>query len=135
MSRTVAVWATATLPDPDGQRQGLRPGQVTVGDDHEAGGGRPLARWQVGGRSLLTMRCPGGDRGLAAGTTVGQQDRNAGDVVPRGLRSRSAGQAAWFIVAKAAMGRQRLGVTMRRPGLVPGRMGRADVQARVVGGR
>jgi len=37
------------------------------------------------------------------------------------LRSRSAGQAAWFIVAQAAMGRQRFGVTLRRPGLVPGR--------------
>jgi len=63
--------------------QGVRPGQVTVGDDHEAAGG----------------------------------------------------QGASFVVRQAAMGRQRFGVTLRRPGLVPGRMGRADVQACVVGGR
>ena len=71
----------------------------------------PCARWQGGRRSLLTMRCPGGDHGLAAGTTVGQQDRSTGGGVPGACAP--AAPAASFIVAQAAMGRQPFSVTLR----------------------
>jgi len=145
MSRTVAGLGHRQLaPLLTEQRQDLReygprPVRVAGVDDHETGGGQRLHA--MAGRQALAVGHALPGRGSRAG---GRDDRGPagperGGGVPGALRSGSAGQAAWFVVEQATMDKKRFSVTLRRldtvAGAVAGRMGRAHVQAGVVGGR